>query len=886
MSGAEAIAGLALSAVSVAALFKTCIECFDIVVAGKNFSEDFEQLCALFSLQRARFGLWGESVGLVPNPTDGRRLRYDQNLNRPDIRPGVERILHNIKTLLEEANKVDDRYGALPESSTTSEISSSKGIDVFKGPFERFKSRIRKHQKDTSTWKVTRWAIHDAGQFEETINRLEKFVDGLEKITKSLGLLQEQHARLREEIESISDTQSLKLLRDASSSRKSSARDVSDTASRRLLLIEGSIPENQTIVSTSTLSGSINSFVTADNESSLQSEGTASLDAPIPGAWPRSLRSGRQVECNTEVEIVAPLMEHRPPLLESLMEDLHVDATPQSTTTHQTIIPDVPQNQRLLSSLFQLNKPRKPLSFAEGDAHYGERLASIKDEDETYWNNKSGSLLAHANAGSSAAKRMFFELRNIKAGKIPFVSAVPLGDRLDKILASIEGPPETPYEGGVFWITIKLPDNDPFGPPLMRFQTKIYHPNISPQGNICADYREKWNSFLSGGSQAGPGQKSSDSWYSSKSTDVKWSLGALLTALCGLLGSPNVDDPLVPEIAQKFLQDYDGFCNDARSYTKRFANGDRPADKDLVFLEEPPDITLTTAAALKFDPPYETGLSEAVQDSCSTMLETSYHAAKQRYAVPLVEAIRETLILNAAAQYLPNLKNLVPLIRIRLQSLPEVTDLEIYHALSHASSLSLFNEKIKLPNFERSYALYTEPFEVYFRAAKVYVFPLWGTWNSFEVGFIDGSSYFSVEWKFLSNRQKFRELDQLLQRVVAQEFGDNEPYLPLDPELFEGAETWHPGVYAHLVEWWLRESLPEFGHLLLRSPEFFVLTRPDRSVVETNLGVDSEPFDETILSPTTSIQLFEKILSVPTLLIAGTATLGHKVDEESPLGHE
>lgn len=49
MSGAEGIAGLALSAVSVAVLLTTCIECFDIVVAGKNFSEDYEQLCALVS---------------------------------------------------------------------------------------------------------------------------------------------------------------------------------------------------------------------------------------------------------------------------------------------------------------------------------------------------------------------------------------------------------------------------------------------------------------------------------------------------------------------------------------------------------------------------------------------------------------------------------------------------------------------------------------------------------------------------------------------------------------------------------------------------------------------------------------------------------------------
>jgi len=69
-----------------------------------------------------------------------------------------------------------------------SEVSTSRGLDIFKGSFERFKSRIRKHQKKTSAWKVTRWAIHDAGKFEGMLNRLKEFVDGLESITKSLGL--------------------------------------------------------------------------------------------------------------------------------------------------------------------------------------------------------------------------------------------------------------------------------------------------------------------------------------------------------------------------------------------------------------------------------------------------------------------------------------------------------------------------------------------------------------------------------------------------------------------------------------------------------------------------------------------------------------------------
>jgi hypothetical protein len=41
---------LALGVAGVAGLFSTCIECFDIVVAGKGFSEDYERLCALVSL--------------------------------------------------------------------------------------------------------------------------------------------------------------------------------------------------------------------------------------------------------------------------------------------------------------------------------------------------------------------------------------------------------------------------------------------------------------------------------------------------------------------------------------------------------------------------------------------------------------------------------------------------------------------------------------------------------------------------------------------------------------------------------------------------------------------------------------------------------------------
>jgi ubiquitin-protein ligase len=300
------------------------------------------------------------------------------------------------------------------------------------------------------------------------------------------------------------------------------------------------------------------------------------------------------------------------------------DSVP-GTSTKPLFTHGLPQHQRLLSDLLSKAKPRKPLSFAAGDAHYGERLASIKNEDEKYWLDHSGNIVGQAHSGPSAAKRMFFELRNIRAGKVPFVSAVPLDDSLAEVLSSIEGPPETPYEGGVFFITVKLSETNPFGPPLMRFHTKIYHPNISPQGHICADYKEKWNTVLSAGSSKTPVSDSRALWYPPKSGDTRSSLGALLTAMCGLLASPDVDDPLVPEIAQKYIEDYNSYCENARLYTQRFATGPRPEYQDLIFSEDislgdiemnwvnsnpHPKFTIDAASLSKSLPPSSPDLSE------------------------------------------------------------------------------------------------------------------------------------------------------------------------------------------------------------------------------------------------------------------------------------
>lgn len=42
----------------------------------------------------------------------------------------------------------------------------------------------------------------------------------------------------------------------------------------------------------------------------------------------------------------------------------------------------------------------------------------------------------------------------------------------------MQGPKDTPYEGGVFELMINVPEQYPLAPPNVRFRTRIFHPNV------------------------------------------------------------------------------------------------------------------------------------------------------------------------------------------------------------------------------------------------------------------------------------------------------------------------------------------------------------------------------------------------------------------------
>jgi len=84
-----------------------------------------------------------------------------------------------------------------------------------------------------------------------------------------------------------------------------------------------------------------------------------------------------------------------------------------------------------------------------------------------------------------AESRLADEFKKIEK-ELPFFA--PVGGNLRHYRGWIPGPANSPYRDRFFQIEIRLPEDYPFEPPIVRFLTPIWHPNIAPAtGEICND---------------------------------------------------------------------------------------------------------------------------------------------------------------------------------------------------------------------------------------------------------------------------------------------------------------------------------------------------------------------------------------------------------------
>ena len=112
---------------------------------------------------------------------------------------------------------------------------------------------------------------------------------------------------------------------------------------------------------------------------------------------------------------------------------------------------------------------------------------------------------------------------------------------------SLAGPIDTPYAGGMFFLTAAFTEDYPDKKPEVRFINKIYHLNVSPtNGHICISTLNDWK--------------------------PKTPMVDVISAIFALFYDQNPKSPYSGEMAREYENDRNKFNQKARQWTAQYAH--------------------------------------------------------------------------------------------------------------------------------------------------------------------------------------------------------------------------------------------------------------------------------------------------------------------------
>jgi len=145
---------------------------------------------------------------------------------------------------------------------------------------------------------------------------------------------------------------------------------------------------------------------------------------------------------------------------------------------------------------------------------------------------------------SRRLQKEYEEIRKLGPSNSYGITADIVGGDMTHWKGVIKGPEGSVYDSGTFVIDIIIPHDYPYKPPKMRFETRIWHPNISSQtGAICLDIlKDEWSPALT----------------------IRTALLSLQVLLC----APQPDDPQDAVVASQYKADLPLFEATAREWTR------------------------------------------------------------------------------------------------------------------------------------------------------------------------------------------------------------------------------------------------------------------------------------------------------------------------------
>lgn len=163
-------------------------------------------------------------------------------------------------------------------------------------------------------------------------------------------------------------------------------------------------------------------------------------------------------------------------------------------------------------------------------------------------------MATNENLPPNVIKQLARELKNLDETPPEGINVSVNDDDFSTIFADIEGPAGTPYENGVFRMKLILSHDFPHSPPKGYFLTKIFHPNVANNGEICVNTLKKdWNPSLG--------------------------LRHVVIVVRCLLIEPFPESALNEQAGKMLLENYDEYARHARLYTGIYALKPKPKFK-------------------------------------------------------------------------------------------------------------------------------------------------------------------------------------------------------------------------------------------------------------------------------------------------------------------
>ncbi|KAM0425291.1 hypothetical protein ACHAPT_009347 [Fusarium lateritium] len=197
--------GAVAGALSVAALFNNCVDCFGYIQLGRRFGRDFERYQLKLDITRCRISRWGEAIAINTNPHFATDTPHDITSQQ------AWRILDQIRLLFEEAQRSSSRYDP-PAGSRA--LAPSELTLVARNLHGRMEDIAHRRQRRTGLWKKVAWALYDSKHLEKLVGDITGLVGDLEHL---YPMEMQRRNLIGPEIEGVEDELSFLALEDAAS---------------------------------------------------------------------------------------------------------------------------------------------------------------------------------------------------------------------------------------------------------------------------------------------------------------------------------------------------------------------------------------------------------------------------------------------------------------------------------------------------------------------------------------------------------------------------------------------------------------------------------------------------------------------------------------------